>query len=54
LKIEHSPTFLHDGRAQTLAEAILWHGGEAAAARRRFTESSKVERAALIQWLGSL
>ena len=26
--------FLHDGRARNLLEAILWHGGEAAAARQ--------------------
>ncbi len=26
-------SFLHDGRARTLLEAILWHGGEAEAAR---------------------
>ena len=27
--------FLHDGRARSLAEAILWHGGEAHPARER-------------------
>ena len=25
--------FLHDGRARTLLEAVLWHGGEAQRAR---------------------
>ncbi len=28
--------YLHDSRARTLTEAILWHGGEAAASRQRF------------------
>ncbi len=28
-------SYLHDGRARTLLEAILWHGGEAQAARDR-------------------
>ena len=28
--------YLHDGRARNLAEAILWHGGEATAAREAF------------------
>ena len=30
--------FLHDGRARSLEEAILWHGGEAEAARERFAD----------------
>jgi len=29
--------FLHDGRASSLTEAILWHGGEADGAKTRFT-----------------
>ena len=28
---------LHDGRARSIEEAILWHGGEASGARDRFT-----------------
>lgn len=27
---------MHDGRATTLTEAILWHGGEAASSRANF------------------
>jgi len=46
--------FLHDGRARTLAEAILWHGGEAKGARERFRGLGKAERAALIAFLESL
>ena len=46
--------FLHDGRARNLAEAILWHGGEGAAARDAFKGFSKEERDALIRFLNSL
>ena len=46
--------FLHDGRARNLTEAILWHGGEAEAAQRRFTELDADDRAALIKFLESL
>jgi CxxC motif-containing protein (DUF1111 family) len=47
-------TFLHDGRARTLAEAILWHGGEAQAARDAFRLAAKPERDALISFLQTL
>ncbi|GAB4561577.1 MAG: di-heme oxidoredictase family protein [Haliangiales bacterium] len=46
--------FLHDGRARGLAEAILWHGGEAEPARERFRTAPAVERAQLIAFLESL
>ena len=46
--------FLHDGRARDLSEAILWHGGEAEAARERFTEMSSEERESLLAFLRSL
>jgi CxxC motif-containing protein (DUF1111 family) len=45
---------LHDGRARGFAEAILWHGGEAVVSAERFRAASKVERSALIAFLGSL
>ena len=45
---------LHDGRARSVLEAILWHGGEAAAAKQRATELSAEDRAALIAFLESL
>lgn len=47
-------SYLHDGRAQTFAEAILWHGGEAETARDRYSKSSRTERRALDQFLLSL
>ena len=46
--------FLHDGRARNLAEAILWHGGEAEAAKENFRAMSAEDRAALIKFLESL
>jgi CxxC motif-containing protein (DUF1111 family) len=46
--------YLHDGRARTLEEAILWHGGEAEASKEAFRTMSASERAALVQFLKSL
>ncbi|GAB4240781.1 MAG: di-heme oxidoredictase family protein [Elainellaceae cyanobacterium] len=46
--------YLHDGRARTLEEAILWHGGEAEASKEAFRTMSADDRAALIQFLRSL
>jgi len=46
--------YLHDGRARTLEEAILWHGGEADGAREAFRTLSAPDRAALIRFLESL
>jgi CxxC motif-containing protein (DUF1111 family) len=46
--------FLHDGRARGLAEAVLWHGGEAQAARDAFVKLTKAERRALLAFLASL
>ena len=52
--INPDATFLHDGRARTLAEAILWHGGEAMVAREQFQMASAADRDALIAFLSSL
>ncbi len=46
--------FLHDGRAPTLTAAILWHGGEAQAARETFASLSPADREALLAFLTSL
>ncbi|MGC6582878.1 MAG: di-heme oxidoredictase family protein [Akkermansiaceae bacterium] len=45
---------LHDGRARTLAEAILWHGGEAEASVTAYKTLSKEDRAALEAYLWDL
>lgn len=47
-------TFLHDGRASTLLDAVLWHGGEAQASVNRVLSMNKSERSALIRFLESL
>ena len=46
--------YLHDGRARTLEEAILWHGGESNNARKRFMRLKRPDRVALIDFLKSL
>ena len=46
--------FLHDGRARDLMEAVLWHGGEAEAARERVRALDASDRAALLRFLESL
>jgi CxxC motif-containing protein (DUF1111 family) len=47
-------SFLHDGRARNLMEAVLWHGGEAEAAKQRVLKLDAADRAALIRFLNSL
>ncbi|MCP3099396.1 c-type cytochrome [Myxococcus sp. K15C18031901] len=46
--------YLHDGRARSLTEAILWHGGEGQAARNAFAAMSAADRAALLRFLQTL
>jgi CxxC motif-containing protein (DUF1111 family) len=45
---------LHDGRARSVLEAILWHGGEATASRETVQRMSPKERTALLTFLDSL
>lgn len=49
-----SESYLHDGRARTLTEAILWHGGEAASAQEAFVGLSADEQSAVVAFLQSL
>ena len=46
--------YLHDGRARTLLEAILWHGGEATTSRKYVENMSSQQRNALMAFLRSL
>lgn len=46
--------FLHDGRARNLLEAVLWHGGEAQAARQHVLTFNAEQRTALLAFLNSL
>jgi CxxC motif-containing protein (DUF1111 family) len=46
--------YLHDGRARSLDEAILWHDGDGAAAKEAFRTMSSSDRADLVAFLKSL
>jgi CxxC motif-containing protein (DUF1111 family) len=46
--------FLHDGRARTIIEAILWHGGEAKASQQAFIALTPAMRNELLDFLNSL
>ncbi len=46
--------FLHDGRARSLLEAILWHGGEAANSREQFANLSAEDRLSVLTFLKNL
>jgi CxxC motif-containing protein (DUF1111 family) len=52
--VSGSGALLHDGRARNPMEAILWHGGEAAAAREAFAKMSRDDREALLKFLTSI
>lgn len=52
--VNQHATFLHDGRARGLLEAVLWHGGEATSSRDAVRAFSRDDRAALVAFLESL
>lgn len=52
--VNTSSGFLHDGRARTVEEAIVWHGGEATQSRDAFAAMPADDRAALIAFVKSL
>jgi CxxC motif-containing protein (DUF1111 family) len=52
--VNGNQNYLHDGRARTIEEAVLWHGGEAQRSRDAFALMSADERAALLAFLSSL
>jgi CxxC motif-containing protein (DUF1111 family) len=54
MSLEHFPTFLHDGRARSAEEAILWHDGEATNARACFEQLPAAQRKAFLHWLETL
>ena len=53
-QVSASTSFLHDGRARNLLEAVVWHGGEAKASRDKFTALPVEQRKDLIRFLESL
>ncbi len=54
IALERHPTFLHDGRARSVEEAILWHDGEAQNARDHFERLPAAERRDVLHWLETL
>ena len=52
--VNNHTRLLHDGRARSIAEAILWHDGEGLDAREEFRKMSREEREALLRFLESL
>jgi CxxC motif-containing protein (DUF1111 family) len=46
--------YLHDGRARSIPEAILWHGGEAENAREVFRNLAKAQRDDIVAFINSL
>jgi CxxC motif-containing protein (DUF1111 family) len=46
--------FLHDGRAASPEEAIVWHGGEARGAREAYQKLNEDQRRLLLDWLQGL
>ncbi|MBN9398692.1 MAG: thiol oxidoreductase ['Candidatus Kapabacteria' thiocyanatum] len=55
IAVVNKHTFLlHDGRARTIEEAILWHDGEAASSRSAFKSLNAAERADLLRFMESL
>ena len=53
-QVEPNTGFLHDGRARTILEAILWHGGEAEEARETVRAMIPADREALLVFINSL
>ncbi len=52
--LKKQPRYLHDGRARSLEEAILWHGGEALHVKMNFMDLPKAQRDKLINFLKEL
>ncbi len=52
--VNYPAYYLHDGRARTLIEAIMWHGGEAQHSKEYVQQLSKTDRDALLKFLRSL
>ena len=46
--------FLHDGRARSIEEAILWHGGEGSESRKNYSSLSLDDKVDLLNFINSL
>jgi CxxC motif-containing protein (DUF1111 family) len=51
---KEKPRLLHDGRARSFQEAILWHGGEAIKAKENYMNLPKEKREKLLKFLEEL
>ena len=54
LASKQEPELLHDGRAKTVEEAILWHGGEAQKIKNDFMNLSRENRERIINYIKEL
>ncbi len=54
VQVNGAGAFMHDGRARSFAEAILWHGGEGEVSREAFRQLGRSDREALMAFLRSL
>jgi len=52
--VDPNATFLHDGRARTILEAVLWHGGEAQLSKSALLKLDNSQRQALLAFLHDL
>jgi CxxC motif-containing protein (DUF1111 family) len=53
-KVNPDAGYLHDGRARTLLEAIMWHGGEGSYSKEAVRKMTTEDRTALLRFLESL
>jgi len=53
-KVSGEANYLHDGRARSIEEAILWHGGEAKKSKEKFMNLKKEDRQELISFMRSI
>ncbi len=54
IALQEEPNLLHDGRAKTIEEAILWHGGEAQKTKEQFMNLNEQQREQLIKYVEEL
>ncbi|MFL0801518.1 MAG: c-type cytochrome [Agarilytica sp.] len=52
--VDPNASFLHDGRARTVMEEVLWHGGEAELSKQAVLDFSEDERADFMNFLNDL
>ena len=53
-RVNRKASFLHDGRARSIEEAIIWHAGEAKTAQQRYQALPQRQKDQLLAWLKQL